>query len=128
MPPSGFTDAERARYVLWISEGYGPTVVQRLFLNAFNRHPPARSPIRLYRQDYEARGSHKHRGGNGRRRISIEVQNQIRILFNDDPRRTLREVAEETGVAHATVWSFVRKELKVFPCKLQLATALTEDY
>lgn len=128
MSRSGFTDAERASCVLWTSEGYGATAVQRLFVNLYNRHPPARSTIRLWREDYEARGSHRHRGGNGRPRISIEVRNQIRILFNNDPRRSLREVAEETGVSHATVWNFLRKELKMFPYKLQMATALTEDH
>ena len=55
MSRSGFTDAERARCVLWTSEGYGATAVQRLFVNLYNRHPPARSTIRLWREDYEAR-------------------------------------------------------------------------
>ena len=128
MSRSGYTDAERAQCVIWISEGYGATDVQRLFRNEYNRHPPARSTIRQWREDYQTRGSHAHRGGNGRPRISNEVRNQIQELFNNDPTISLRAVAAQTGVAHATVWNFLRKELKLFPYKLQMGTALTEDH
>ena len=103
MSRSGYTDAERAQCVIWISEGYGATEVQRLFQNAYDRHPPARSTIRQWREDYQTRGSHAHRGENGRPRISNEVRNQIQEIFNNDPRISLRAVAAQTGVAHATV-------------------------
>ncbi len=128
MQRSGYTNAERAQCVIWISQGYGATDVQRLFQEAYRRNPPARSTIRQWREDYQERGSHNHRGGNGRPRISTAVRNQIRDLFIDDPTISLRVAAAQTRVCSSTVRNVVRKELKLYPYKLQMSTALTEHH
>ena len=39
-----------------------------------------------------------------------------------------RSAAAVTSVAHATIWSFLRKEFGRFPCKLQITTLLAEDH
>ncbi len=62
MQRSGYTNAERAQCVIWISQGYGATDVQRLFQEAYRRNPPARSTIRQWHEDYQERGSHNYRG------------------------------------------------------------------
>ena len=81
MSRNGYTDTERAHCVLWIAEGYGKAAVLRLFLDKCFTSPPARSAIRKWYQEYQSRGIHAHRSGNGRPRISSTVRNEIRELF-----------------------------------------------
>ena len=71
------TDGERARCIIWITEGCGATAVQRLFRNEYSRMLPIRFTIRLWRADYQQRGTHTHRGGNGRQQISAQTRNRI---------------------------------------------------
>ena len=52
----------------------------------------------------------------------------MRRLFVDNPKISLCAEAAKTSVAHATIWNSLRKELRRFPYKLQMATSLTEDH
>ena len=128
MQRSGYTDAERAQCVLWVSTGYGATDVRRLFRNAYERQPPARSTIRQWHRDYQTRGSHSHGGANGRQRISNTVRDEIRKLFSYDPKLSLRGVAAQTSFAHSTVWNILQKKFNLYPYKLQMSTTFTEDH
>ena len=67
-------------------------------------------------------------GGEGRPQITEAKKNEIRVLFNSNPRLYIRAEALEVGVAHAIISNFLRKELKMFPYKLQMTTALTESH
>ncbi len=51
MQRSGYTNAERAQCVIWISQDYGATDDQRLFQEAYRSNPPARSTVRQLRED-----------------------------------------------------------------------------
>ena len=90
------------------------------------RSPTVRSTIRQWRDGYKTRVSHNHRGGNRRPRIDATLWNEIRNLFFDDPRIPPRTVAAQTSESHSTVWNFIRRELRLYPYKLQMAIALTE--
>ena len=111
-----------------MTESYGPSAVQRLFRNEYSRTPLSRSMIRQWRPDYQQRGTHTHRGGNGRPKISAQTKNRIRQLFDDDSRMSVRSVAAETSAPNATIWNFLRSDLGHFSYKLQMATSLTEDH
>ena len=89
-------------------------------MEKYEKISPARPKIR---ERYRA-----YRGGNGRPRISSTVRNEIRKLFESYPLISSREVASEKGVAHATVCNILGRELRLFPYKLQMSTALTEDH
>ena len=128
MSRNGFKNAERAQCMIRMTEGYGATAVQRLFRDDYSRAPPDRSTIRLWRADYQQRGTHTHRGGNGRPQISAQTKNRIRKLFDDNPRTSLRATAAASSVEHAMIWNFLRKELGRFPYKLQMGTSLMEDH
>ena len=65
-----------------------------------------------------------HRGVEMSARISSTVGNDIREPFEKNPRITLLEIASEKLVAHAKVWSILRRTLKLSPYKLQISTAL----
>ena len=77
--------------------------------------PSVLSAIRLWQADYEQRGTHTNRGGNGRPKTSARTKNRIRQLFDDNPRISLRAAAAETTVAHATIWNFFTKRIRTFP-------------
>ena len=127
MSRKGFTDAERAQCVIWMTEGYGETAVERIFRGDNSKMPTARSIIRLWWTDYQQRGTHMHKGGNEHPQRSPQTKNRIRQLFDGDPQMSLRAAAVETSVAHAAIWNFLRKELGRFPYRLQMAASLTED-
>ena len=112
----------------WLLEGFGTSPIQRLFEDEFNITSPARSTMRQWREEYEKRGTHAHRGGNGRPQITEAKKNMIRAPFNSNPRLSLRAAAQDFGVAHAKICNFLRKELKMFPYELQMTTALTESH
>ncbi len=73
----------------------------------------------------QSRGTHAHRGGNGRPWIPVAVQNQIIELFDNNPSISIPVVAAQTGVSWMTVWNYLRKELKRYPYKLQMSPALS---
>ena len=110
MSRNGYSDTERAQCITWSLQTHGMTAVQELFQNGYNRTPPARSTIRQWREDYQSRVLHAHRGGNGRQQISKERRVRIRLLFNDDPQLPFRTVAAGLGVHHTTVWLFYEKD------------------
>ena len=109
MSRNGFTDAQRARCVIWMAEGYGLTAIQRLLRDEYSTTPPAHSTIRVWQADYRKGEIHTHSGGNGCPEISARTKNRIRQLFEDNPRMSLHAVEAKTGVAHATFWNFLRK-------------------
>ena len=74
---------------------------------AVSKAPLASSNIRLWKADYEQQGTHADWGGNGAPRISMQTKNDMRQLFQDNPRVSLRAAAVETSIAHATIWNFL---------------------
>ena len=127
MPRVPYTDAQKAQCVIWQAEGNGPTAIQRLFRTKYQTHAPSRKIIKKWVEDYHKRGSHAHRGGNGRPQISDEKKAEIKQLFSDNPRRSLREVGRTVSLPHTTIWYFLRKELGMFPYRLQMAQQLSDD-
>ena len=127
MPTSGFSDKEKAQCVLWYAEGYRETAIQRKFRTKYRKSPPSRGAIRQWRFDYHNRGTHAHRGGNGRPQISAEQKATIKQMFNSNPRLSLRYVESQIGVPKSTIWDYLCKELRLFPYKLQIGIQLTDD-
>ena len=127
MSSHGFHDAEKAQCVIWVAEGHGYTASQRKFRKKYQKNPPDRSSIRRWYEQYQSRGSHSHLGGNGRPQISDEKKEMIRSMFNENPTVSLRTAATQVGVHHTTIWSFLRRELKLYPYKLQMAQQLSEE-
>ena len=103
MSRNGFTDIERAQFILQITEGCGKVGKQRLFMEKYEKSPPARSTTREWYQAYQSRASHAHKGRNGRPRIRSTVRSEILKLIENDLRISLREEASEKGVAHGAV-------------------------
>ena len=89
--------------------------------------PPERSKVREWYQAHQFRGV-MHKAVEMAARISSTVRKETRELFENNPRISLREVPSEKGVANATLWNISRRELRLFPYKLQMSTTLTEDH
>ena len=106
---------------MWALNGHGPTAIQRLYQTKYSGAPPSRTEISQWVTNYEESGTHDHRGGNGRPSISDAKKTQIKQLLHDSPKRSLLDLASEVHVHHTTVWALVRKELKMFPYRLQIA-------
>lgn len=126
MPNISYTNQQKAQCVIWMAEGHGGTAIQRKFFTKYRIKAPSRRTINLWYQSYTDRGSHSHRGGNGRPTIGDDKQNQIEEMFQADPRRSLREVGAVVGVHHTTVWHFLRNKLKLYPYRLQIGQQLSE--
>ena len=126
MPRATYSDAQKAHCVMWASNGHGPTAIRRLHRTKYGGAPPSRTSISQWVTDYEECGTHAHRGGNGRPSFSDAKKAQIKQLFHDNPKRSLRDVASEVHVHHTTVWAIVRKELNMFPYRLQIAPQLSD--
>ena len=126
MPLTTYSDAQKAQCVMWASNGHGPTAIRRFYQTKYGGASPSSTEISQWGTDYEERGTHAHRGGNGRPSISDAKKTQIKQLFHDNPKRSLRDVASEVHVHHTTVWALVRKELKMFPYRLQIAPQLSD--
>jgi len=126
MPPHGFSTSEKAQCVIWHFEGISNTAIKRKFRTKYAKKPPSRRSIRNWIDQYQTDGDHSHRGGNGRPRVSAERREVIRLMFEEDPRVSLRFVESRTGVSRATIWRFLRQELHLFPYKLQMGSQLSD--
>ena len=118
MPRIRYSNVHKSVCVSWLLEGYGASAVQRFFEGRFYITSLARSTMRQWREDYQSRGTHAHRGGNRRPQITESKKNEIPALFNSSNRLSLGAAAQEIGVAHAIIWNFLPKELNMFPHKL----------
>ena len=88
----------------------------RLFLS---KEPPSRNDILRWERSFMERGNLAHRGGNGRPRISRERINEVRVMFRDNPRLSIRAAAESLDMPRSTVQHILRKCLGLFPYKIQ---------
>lgn len=127
MPTHSFTLSEKAQCVIWNCEGYGWKAIQRKFRTKYQKRAPVYLTLRKWREEYETRGSHDHRGGNGRPNISEERKNDVRDLVKSNPRISLRQLTAQTGVPTTTVWRILRNELRLFPYKLQMGVELSDN-
>ena len=127
MDPHGFSRSEKAQCVIWRVQGYGPTAVRRRFRTKYAKDPPSRASIEFWTDQYRDGGDHSHSGGNGRPQITNEQKEAIKELLKDNPRISLRAAEQECGVSKATIQRFFRRELHVFPYKLQLGTQLNNQ-
>ena len=73
------------------------------------------------------RGNLAHRGGNGRPRISTEKINEVRVMFRDNPRLSIRAAAESLDMPRSIVQHILRKCLGLFPYKIQKLHLMIED-
>ncbi len=65
---------------------------------------------------------------NGHPRFRSALRNEIRELFLNDPKISFLAAAAQTSVSHSTVWNVIRSELRLYPYKLQMSTAMTEHH
>ena len=96
-----------------------------MFLSRYSKDPPGRSIILQWYNNYRIRGTHTHRGGSSRPQIRDVKESEIISLFRSKPGFLLHTVTAQTGIAHATVWNSLRRELKKFPYKVQVGFGLS---
>ena len=52
---------------------------------------------------------------------------KVREIVEDSPKKSLRKISSETGIAYASVHAIVRQDLKLFPYKATLLHGLKEE-
>ena len=109
MPRERYSNQEKAQCVLWKKQGYRYTRIQRIFRVRYNKNPLSRSSIDRWYDDYRARGTHQHRGGNGHPQLSSRVKSEIRKKFNSNPALFLRQLTSQFNVHHTKVRNFMKK-------------------
>lgn len=65
-------------------------------------------------------------GGNGRPRINDEKKAMIRNIFTENAIFSLRTTDMQIRVYHTTIWNFLRRELELYPYKLQISEEINE--
>ena len=110
--------------MLWKNQGYRSTRIQITYRTRYNKNHPCRSSVDRWYDDYRAQGTQQHRGGNGRPQLSTQLKSEIRPKFINDPTLSFRKVAAQFYVHRTTVTKFHKKELKMFPYKLQNSLAM----
>ena len=111
----------------WFIETKSETAVQRKFRTWYNRSPPSRPTIRAWYEKFMATGSVEHKKGYGRPRTSDENVERVRQSFLRSPQKSVRTAARELQMSRSTVHDVVRKRLKMYPYKLQIVQAITQD-
>lgn len=126
MPNMRNTSQQTAQCVNCMTKAHGGKSFQRICFAKYSITAPSWRKMNLCYQSYNEHGSRAHRAGNGRTTIGFEKQNQIKEIFEADPRRSLREVGALVGVYDTTTSHFSRRKLKLLPYRLRVGPQLLE--
>ena len=117
-----FSIQEKAQILREYHRTRSITLTRRWVRLVLSKEPPFRSDILRWERSFMERGNLAHRGGNGRPRISTEKINEVRVMFRDNPRLSIRAAAESLDMPRSTVQHILRKCLGLFPYKIQNCT------
>ncbi len=114
-----FTAQEKDRIVSKFIRYQSVTRTQRWVRTNMRREPPSRNSILRWHYYFMEHRNLAHRGGNGRPRTSAETVTQVRTLFENQPRLSIRQAASTLEVSTATVHRILKNCLFLYPYKLQ---------
>ena len=101
--------------------------VRRWFYRTYRRAPPSRPSIRSWVRRFSTTGSVAHRNRSGRPRISQDITERVQELFESNPGTSIRAGAAVVGISRGSVYNILRRRLFLFPYKLQILQALSEN-
>lgn len=109
----GFIDAKKAQCVLWNGEAHGFTAFLQKVWSRYRKSAATRSCICRCYGDYLCSGRDSRIGKTGGAQTSDDKKTMMRTVFNGDPMIYLRTAATQIGLHHTTIWSFLKRELKL---------------
>ena len=114
-----FSLQEKARILQEYHRNGSITTTQRWVRRVLVKTPPRREDILRWQAAFQNRGNLGHRGGNGRPRISRERIEEVRLLFQNDPRLSIRRASTALRMPQTTVHRILRRCLHLYPYRLQ---------
>ena len=122
------TDQAKALCVLWMHESKSQTEVCRKFRNKYSKNShwnvPSRSSIRSWYRNFLETGHVMSQTKKGRKRVDPHIVEQLGRIFRAQPRTSMRVAKQQVAVSLSTVHRIVRKQLKLYPYKIQIVNAL----
>ena len=120
-----FTDSEKAHIVAKYIETGSITTTRRWIRTLMRRTPPTRNSILRWHEQFLTAGNMAHRGGNGRPRIRDGEIENVRLLFENNPRLSIRQAESLLNIPRSTIQRVFRKCLFLYPYKMQNLRGLT---
>ena len=87
--------------------------------------PTTRNSILRWHERFLTAGNMAHRGGNGRPRISDGEIENVRSLFENNPRLSMRQAESLLNMLRSTIQHVLRKCLFLYPYKIQNLQGIT---
>src|SRR5215469_14398781 len=101
------------------------TVVQRHFRRRYGKPPPTRQSIYDWSKKFQETGCLCKGKTSGTPSVSEETVERVRETFTRSPRKSTTRASLELQMPQQTVWTILRKGLRMIPYKLQLVQALS---
>lgn len=115
-----FSDQEKAKCVLLLSELKSVTLVQRAFRRTFNKAPPHKNNINRWSKQFINTGSVKKQSRPGRPPVSNQTVEDIRLSCVRSPKKSLPRRSLELGIPVSTLHKVLHKRLHLHAYKIQL--------
>lgn len=127
MEADGLLDLKFAQCVDWSEVGYACTAIQRTCRKMQRKSASALTTIWTWQQEYPTRRNPFHMGGDGRPRISGVNKNSKTTMFSEDAILSMKNAAMKIRNHHKSIWSFLRRELKLFSYKLRMYKQINDE-
>jgi inhibitor of nuclear factor kappa-B kinase subunit alpha len=120
------TLAQRIFIVKIFYDTKSATDVQRKFKYSFNGNTVSRLNIYKTIRKFEETGSVKDAQKSGRPKTSRSDENvsTLQELMQDSPENSIRRTSSETGISKSSVHNIIRKDLELYPYKIQIMQSL----
>lgn len=115
-----FSDQEKAKCVMLLSELKSVTLVRRAFRRTFNKAPPHENNIRRWSKQFINTGSVKKQSRPGRPPVSDQTVEIIRLSCVRSPKKSLPRRSLELGVPISTLHKVLHKRLHLRAYKIQI--------
>ena len=127
---ANFSPQEKATCALWMAELGSPDKARRKFYRENGRkRAPHRSSVKRWYEQLKNTGFVVSQTKRGKKPTDQETVETVSKLFKDLPQISVRQAAQHLPLSKTTIHKLVRKEIKLYPYKIQTVHALREgDY
>ena len=114
-------------------EMQSPTAVRRRYRTHYaiknGRDLPTRKILQLWYSKFLETDQMSSNTKRGRKPVDNEVVERLKEIFRDDPGTSINLASQQVPISVGSVHKIVRKQLKLYPYKIQVMQALKpEDY
>ena len=118
---------ERVDIVLLMAKLDSVTLVRRELQRRNWESIPCNNTMRSIFRKFKETGSVNDLPRSGRPSVDDDKKDEIADHFADNPRTSIRQVAMEVSCSYGVVQKVARKELKLYPFKIQITQQLHEE-